>query len=259
MLFIDTHAHLDEESFDVDRTEVVERALAAGVTNMLTIGTTAPTSQRAVEIAQEFQSVYAAVGIQPNYVSQAKAGDWEIVEELAREPKVIAIGETGLDRYWDYAPFDLQIDFFQRHIELARSLNLPFVVHCREAEADTIAQLRLAAEKGPLQGVMHSFCGSLETAKACLELGLYISFAGMVTFKKSQDLRDIVAHLPLNRLLVETDSPYLAPQPMRGKRNEPANVVVTSNCLAELCGIPREDFARQTTANARALFRFPGE
>jgi TatD DNase family protein len=251
---IDTHAHLDEEAFDPDRAEVVARAAAAGIIRIVTIGTTADTSRRAIEVAANYPSVYAAVGIQPNYAAQAKAGDWEVIEGLASEPRVVAIGETGLDRYWDYAPFDVQIDYFQRHIGLAQKLDKPFVVHCREAEADVVAQLRAAAGRGTLRGVMHSFTGSLETAEACLELGLYISFAGMLTYKKSQALRDLVKVLPLERIVVETDSPYLAPQPMRGKRNEPAFMRVTANALAELAGMPQEEFARQTTANACRLF-----
>src|SRR5260370_55219 len=183
---IDTHAHLDEEAFDADRAATVARAEASGIVRIVTIGTTAQTSRRSVEIAREFRAVYAAVGVQPNYAAQARAGDWEAIESLATEAKVVAIGETGLDRYWDYAPFEIQVDYFQRHIALAQKLDKPFVVHCREAEADVVSQLRQAAGCGPLRGVMHSFTGSLETAQACLDLGLYISFAGMLTFKKSQ-------------------------------------------------------------------------
>jgi TatD DNase family protein len=252
---IDTHAHLDEEAFDADRTEVVARAMAAGIERIVTIGTTADTSRRAVAVAAEFPGVFAAVGIQPNYVSQAHTGDWEVIDALATAPKVVAIGETGLDRYWDYAPFDVQIDYFHRHISLSQRLGLPFVVHCREAEAETVAELRTAAKRSPLHGVMHSFTGSLETAQACLELGLYISFAGMVTYKKSQALRDLVKELPRDRILVETDSPYLAPQPVRGKRNEPSFVRMTANVLAELIGLDQQEFARLTTENARRLFK----
>jgi TatD DNase family protein len=252
---IDTHAHLDEEAFDADRAEVIARAEGGGVVRVVTIGTTAATSRRALEITGQFPAVYAAVGIQPNYAAQAKSGDWEAIERLAAEPRVVAIGETGLDRYWDYAPFDVQIDYFQRHISLAQRLQKPFVVHCRDAEADTIAQLRAAADRGALAGVMHSFTGSLETAHACLDLGLYISFAGMITYKKSQALRDVAREVPPERILVETDSPYLAPQPMRGKRNEPSFVRVTANALAELTGKSPEEFARQTTTNACRLFR----
>ncbi|HEY2251321.1 MAG TPA: TatD family hydrolase [Planctomycetaceae bacterium] len=251
---IDTHAHLDEEAFDGDRDGVIARAASAGIVRIITIGTTADTSRRAVDIAREFPSVFAAVGIQPNYAAQAKAGDWETIVELASAEKVVAIGETGLDRYWDYAPFDLQIDYFQRHISLSQKLEKPFVVHCREAEAETVAQLHEASRRGPLRGVMHSFTGSLETARACLDLGLYISLAGMVTYKKSQALRELIKELPLERILVETDSPYLAPQPVRGKRNEPSFVRMTANMLAELAGVSQDEFARQTTANAGRLF-----
>jgi len=254
MLLIDTHAHLDEESFDVDRVETIARAATAGVVKVVTIGTTAPTSRRAVELAQANDLLVAAVGIQPNYVSQAKPGDWETIEQLAVQDRVVAIGETGLDRYWDHAPFVQQIDFFQRHIALARRLGKPFVVHCREAEADTLEQLRLAAAQGAIAGVMHSFTGGMEMAESCLELGLYISFAGMVTFKKSQPLRDVAARIPADRILVETDAPYLAPQPVRGKRNEPAYVAHTLEVVAQLRGVAPADLARQTTENACRLF-----
>jgi TatD DNase family protein len=253
---VDTHAHLDEEAFDADRADVVARAAAAGIARIITIGTTADTSRRAVEVAAAFPAVSAAVGIQPNYAAQANAGDWEAIETLATDPKVVAIGETGLDRYWDYAPFEVQIDYFHRHIALSQRLDLPFVVHCRDAETETVAEMRAAASRGPLTGVMHSFTGSLETAQACLELGLYISFAGMVTYKKSQPLRDLAKVLPRDRILIETDAPYLAPQPVRGKRNEPSFVRMTANILAELLGIGQEEFARQTTANACRLFKF---
>lgn len=257
MQLIDTHCHLDEEAFDVDRPEVVTRALEAGVVRMLTIGTTAATSRQAVALADQFPNVFAVVGIQPNYAAQAAPGDWETIVSLAGSEahKVVGIGETGLDRYWDYAPFDIQVEYFRRHLDLARSYDLPFVVHCREAEADVVAELRRAAEQGALRGVMHSFAGNADTARQCVELGLYLSFSGMVTFKKSQVLRDLVKDVPLDRILVETDAPYLAPQPWRGKRNEPAYVAATALCLAELLDIPADEFARQTTENARRLFR----
>ncbi|MBS0263914.1 MAG: TatD family hydrolase [Planctomycetes bacterium] len=257
LMLVDTHAHLDEEAFDADRDEVVARAQAAGVIRILTIGTTLDSSRRAIAVAQKYPTVYAAVGIQPNYVSQARAGDWEAIVALASSPKVVALGETGLDRYWNDAPFDQQIDYFQRHMALSQQTGLPFIVHCRDAEAETVEQLRIARDRGPLTGLMHSFTGSLDTARACLDLGLYISFAGMVTYKKSQAVRDIVKELPRDRIVVETDSPYLSPQPMRGKRNEPAFVRMTAGILADLQGTPPEEFARQTTENACRLFRLP--
>ncbi|HLQ46133.1 MAG TPA: TatD family hydrolase, partial [Planctomycetaceae bacterium] len=195
-----------------------------------------------------------SVGIHPNYAVQAKPGDWEIIEELVSSPKVVAIGETGLDRYWDHTPFEVQLDYFRRQIELAGRRQLPFIVHCREAEADVVAVLREAARTGQLKGVMHSFCGSAETLAVALDVGLHISFAGMLTFKKNEPLRQLAKRVPHDRLLVETDSPYLAPLPHRGKRNEPSFVRHTAECLAEVHGKTLDEMAAITTANARRLF-----
>ena len=256
--FIDTHCHLDEEAFEVDRQATIDRAQAQGIVRMISIGTTRETSQAAVAIATSRpECVSAAVGIQPNYVALAKAGDWDEIVSLSKHPSVVAIGETGLDRYWDQAPIELQRDYFARHLQLARETGLPFVVHCREAEADVLAMLREAAQAGPLRGVMHSFTGSWETAEECLQLGLLISFAGMVSFKKSDALRTVATQIPLDRMLIETDAPYLAPAPHRGKRNEPAFVRHTADCLAQLRGVTVEEIARETTANARRLFGWP--
>lgn len=253
--FIDTHAHLDADAFDQDLDDVVQRAKDAGVSRMLTIGITLETSLAAVSLAERFDEVSAVVGIQPNYASEMKAGDWDEITELVRQPGVVGIGETGLDRYWDYAPIERQVELFDWHLDLAAQTQLPFVVHCREAEADVVAQLRRAAEKfGSLKGVMHSFCGDRDTADACLDMGMHISFAGMVTYKKNDALREVAASIPLDRLLIETDAPYLAPQPKRGKRNEPSFVTMTAECLAEVHGIPLAALAEATTANAARLF-----
>jgi len=257
MEWIDTHCHLDEESFTQDCAETIQRAVDAGVTTMLAVGITLESSRRVVELAGRYPNVFAVVGLHPNYVSTAKPGDWEQIVELMRAPKVVAIGETGLDKYWDYAPLELQTEYFHRHVELSRQLDLPFVVHCREAEPETLAVLAKHAEQGPLRGVMHSFCGSAEIASQCLKMGMYLSIAGMVTFKKNDSMRELVAGLPLDRLLVETDSPYLAPTPFRGKRNEPAHVRLTAACLAESRGVSKDEIAAATTRNARELFRLP--
>ncbi len=254
MPLIDTHAHLDESAFEHDVESIVAAARAAGVVRILTIGTTRASSERAVALAERFPEVLAVVGIQPNYVAEAQHGDWERIEELAGHPRVVGIGETGLDRYWDHAPFDLQVEYFDRHLALSRRVKKAFVVHCREAESDVVAQLRRAAETAPLRGVMHSFCGDAETAAECLDLGLHISFAGMLTFKKNDALRATAQTVPADRLLVETDSPYLAPMPHRGKRNEPAYVRFTAECLASLHGVSLETLAALTTANACRLF-----
>jgi TatD DNase family protein len=252
---IDTHAHLDDEQFKDDLPAVLERAAAAGVARVVTVATTAPTSAVCVALAAQYPMLAATVGIQPNHVAEAAPDAWDEVVKLVDRPKVVALGETGLDRYWDYTPFSQQEDFFARHLELARHHNLPVVIHCREAEADVARMLRADYERhGTVRGVMHSFTGDLATARACLDMGLYISFAGMVTYKNAQDLREVAKQVPLDRLLVETDSPHLAPVPVRGKRNEPAYVVHTLNGLATVHGVTPAALAEQTTRNARSLF-----
>jgi TatD DNase family protein len=251
---VDTHCHLDEDAFTIDRAEAVQRAVDAGVTRIVTIGTTAASCRTAVALAEQFKPVFAAVGIHPNYASTAQPDDWARIEELARHPRVVGIGETGLDRYWDHTPLELQQDYFGRHIDLSRRVGKPFIVHCREAEADVVAQLRRAAQAGPLRGIMHAFSGTQDTAEACLELGLTLSFAGNVTFKKNDSLRAVAAAAPPDRILVETDAPYLAPMPNRGKRNEPAWVRHTAECIARVRGVTPQDLAAQTTANAKRLF-----
>lgn len=257
MQLIDTHAHLDEDSFSEDLDDVIARAIESGVIAMVAVATTASNSLATIELAARVPNVFASVGIHPNYAAQARPGDWELVEELAASPKVVAIGETGLDRYWDHTPFEIQLDYFRRQIELARSRSLPFIVHCREAEADVVTVLREEAASGSLKGVMHSFCGSEETLQVALEVGLHISFAGMLTFKKNESLRQLAKKIPLDRLLVETDSPYLAPLPHRGKRNEPSFVKHTAESLAEAHGMTLNEIAAITTDNARRLFGLP--
>lgn len=257
-MFCDTHAHLDDEQFDATRAEVVQRAWDAGVTTIVTVGTTAASSAANVRLAQSFPGLLAAVGIQPNYASQAAPGDWDQIVSLADPSQVVALGETGLDRYWDFAPWAVQQDYFDRHLRLAQARGLPVVIHMRDCAEEMLQMLAEARQRGPVQGVMHSYTGDLETARQCLELGLHISFAGMVTFKKSQALRDVARTIPDDRILIETDSPYLAPEPMRGRRpNEPAWLVHTAACLAAERGMPVPDFARLTCTNAARLFRFP--
>jgi TatD DNase family protein len=255
-MLIDTHSHLFDDRFRSDLPAVLQRAEAAGVERVVCLGIDRESSLATIEIAKSHPLVVAAVGIQPNSVAEAQPGDWDEVVRLAeREPIIVAIGETGLDRYWDRTPFDQQEEMFARHIDLARRLGLPFVIHCREAEADVVKMLREVHEKyGPIRAVMHSFSGDLATARACLDMGLFISFAGMVTYPKAQNLRDVAKEVPLDRLLVETDCPYLAPQTVRGKRNEPAYVVHTAACLAEVKGATLDVIGEHTTRNARTLF-----
>lgn len=255
MLF-DTHCHLDQDAFDPDRRGVVERAAAAGVTRLLAVGVSAESSRACVGLAGEFPGVWAAVGVQPNYVHLAAPGDWDEVLRLSGEQRVVALGETGLDRYWDDAPFDLQEDYFDRHLRLSQATGLPFIVHMRECGDDVARMLREARARGPLRGVMHSYTGDADLARECLELGLHISFAGMLTYKKSDALRGVAAGVPADRLLLETDSPYLSPEPVRKvRRNEPAHLVHTCAALAAARGDTTQAVARATTANALALFR----
>ncbi|HKI31819.1 MAG TPA: TatD family hydrolase [Gemmataceae bacterium] len=256
--WIDTHAHLDDERFAADLPAVLERAAAAGVSRVVVVATTAATSRTCVDLAARNPSLFATVGIQPNHVAEADPPDWDEVVRLASAARVVALGETGLDRYWDHTPLPQQEDYFARHLELARRHNLPVVIHCRDAEADVVRMLRADFDRhGPVRGVMHSFTGDAGTARDCLAMGLFLSFAGMVTYKNAQPLRDVAREVPPDRLLVETDSPYLAPVPRRGQRNEPAFVAHTGALLAQVRGIEAEVLAGHTTRNARTLFGLP--
>lgn len=251
---IDTHCHLDEDAFADDVEAVVDAAFENGVKAIVTIGTDTNSSRRSVELAERYPGVFAVVGIHPNYTAAAVAGDWNVIEELSAHPRVVAVGETGLDRYWDYAPPELQREYFERHLRLSRQTGKPFVVHCRDADEEVREMLRADASQGPLNGVMHSFCQTRESAEECLSLGMHLSFTGMLTFKRNDDLRAIAASLPVDRLFVETDAPYLAPVPFRGKRNEPAYVRYTLNSLAEAHGIQPDEMAEITTRNACRFF-----
>ena len=255
MNLFDTHAHLDEEAFLDDQVNVAARARQAGVDTIITVGTTLASSRRCMELANHLEHVFPSVGIQPNYCAEANATDWDQIVALAQSTEVVALGETGLDRHWDYTPFDVQQDYFDRHLVLSQQLKIPFIVHMRDCGDDIIQMLREARQRGPLQGVMHSFTGDSSQALECLELGLYISFAGMVTFKKSEDLRSVATEIPADRLLIETDAPYLSPHPHRGQRpNEPALLVHTARCLATIREVSLENIASQTSHNAHELF-----
>jgi TatD DNase family protein len=256
---IDTHAHLDDNQFAADLPPVLERARTAGIGPIVTVATTADSTHICLALAAQYPDLFVAAGIHPNSAAQAAAQDWDDICALAADPRVVAIGETGLDRHWDFTPFATQEDYFERHLDLSRKLQKPVVIHCREAEQDVLRMLRAQFDRhGPLQGVMHSFVGDAALAESCLAMGLYLSFAGMLTYKNAAELRQTAAGVPIDRLLVETDSPYLAPVPVRGRRNEPAFVVHTAACLASLKGLSPEELAARTTKNARALFGLPG-
>jgi TatD DNase family protein len=252
----DTHAHLSDEQLAADVAGVVQRAAAAGVSRILAVGTTAESSRQCLAIAQQFAGVRSSAGIHPNHAGEAKSGDWDEVVRLSSEAEVVALGETGLDLYWKDVPLAVQQDYFDRHIRLSQASGLALVIHLRESAAEILAMLRAARSRGEVRGVMHSFTGTADQAAELVDLGMHISFAGMLTYKKSDDLRAVAAVIPAQRLLVETDSPYLSPEPFRGQRpNEPARVVHTAERLAQVRGVSLDDLSRQTTASALALFR----
>jgi TatD DNase family protein len=256
---VDTHAHLDDPGLAHDLAGVIARAKAVHVTQVIAIATTAASSAAVLDIARHHEGIFSSVGIQPNHVAEAVPGDWDRVATLAGRPKVVAIGETGLDRYWDHSPFPLQQQYFDLHLDLARERQLPVVIHCRECARDIVEQLRRRG--GSLRGVLHSFTGNWEDAQEFLELGLHLSFAGMITFpaKKLDSLRDVASRVPLDRLLIETDSPYLSPHPHRGQPNEPARLALTAERLAQIRGVEPAELAHATTANARLLFGLPAD
>jgi TatD DNase family protein len=256
---VDSHAHLDDRRLRTDLNGVLKRAVEAGVAQIIAIGTTAITSTHAVELAATHRGVFAAVGIHPNDAAEAAPDDWDTVTALVNHPGVVAVGETGLDRYWKRTPFPEQQLWFDRHLNLAHAMGLPVVIHCRDCQRDILDQLQMLHR--PVRGVMHAFTGTWDEAESFLELGLHVSFAGMVTFtnKGLDGLREVATRVPLDRLLVETDSPYLSPHPWRGQTNEPARVSATAARLAELRDLSYAELAQITTSNARTLFRLPDD
>ena len=257
-MFIDSHCHIDGPEYDADRDEVIARARDAGVTTMLNVGTGDPHSgafERAVALAEKQHEVYAAVGVHPHDAKLFdEAAEQRLVNLCQGSKRVVAWGEIGLDYHYDHSPRDVQREVFGRQLKLARKLNLPVIIHSREADEDTISLLRQELSGYERAGVLHCFGGSLQMARDAVDLGFYVSFAGNLTFKKAEDLRDIARQLPLDRLMVETDCPYLTPVPFRGKRNEPARVVETAGCLAMLHGIDVTEVARITSENFARLF-----
>ncbi len=264
MIFIDSHCHIDGEQFDGDRDEVVQRARDAGVAAMLNIGTGDPHSddfRRAVAVAESYENVYAAVGVHPHDAKLYDDAAEDHLIELAKSEKVIAWGEIGLDYYYDHSPRDVQRDVFRRQIKTARRLGLPIIIHSRDADDETVEILTEecgAIEAGKsfrVPGIMHCFGGTAAMAEALMKIGFLISFAGNVTFKKADNLRDAARVVPLDRLLIETDCPFLTPVPFRGKRNEPSFVVHTAKYLADFYEIDVEMLARQTTRNFLDFFK----
>jgi len=256
-MFIDSHAHIDGDDFDNDREEVIERAHAAGVSVILNVGTGDPHSgalERAVELGKTHENIYTAIGTHPHDARLYDAAAEEKIKNLINNERVIAWGEIGLDFHYDNSPRDVQIDVFKRQLRAARECNLPVVIHTREAEAETIDILKSDYGGAQRRGVFHCFSGSMELAQHALEIGFMLSFSGIVTFKKAEELRAIAKQVPLDRLLIETDCPYLTPIPYRGKRNEPAYVVEVARCLAGLHDISLEEMAGITSDNFNRFF-----
>lgn len=257
-MFIDSHAHIDGPEFDSDREDVIQRARDAGVSTILNVGTGDPHSgafERAIELAEKHEDVYTAIGTHPHdarlYDDRAEQKIKNLIKQSSR---VIAWGEIGLDFHYDNSPRDMQREAFRRQLLAAREMSLPVIVHTREAEDDTIEILRSEWADSGLPGIMHCFSGSIRLAEQCIELGFLISFSGIVTFKKADALRSVAKEVPSERLLIETDCPYLAPIPYRGKRNEPAYVVEVARCLADLRGMSLGEMAHVTSGNFARLF-----
>jgi TatD DNase family protein len=262
-MFVDSHAHLDGKQFDSDREQVIARAREAGVRTMVAIGNGdgPPNLDAGIQLAEKYPFMYATIGIHPHEARLADDAAYETMERLARHPKVIAWGEIGLDYYYDHSPRETQKMVFSRQMELAAAANLPIVVHCRPSDGSDdawknclgLVQNQWAA-KG-IGGILHCFTGTWPQAKQALDMGFMISFAGNLTFPKAQQIRDAALEVPLDRMLIETDAPYLAPVPHRGKRNEPAFVKETARRLGELRGLSMEDVGEQTTQNFYNFFK----
>jgi TatD DNase family protein len=256
MEIIDSHAHLEFPQFDADRTEMLERARQAGVTMLLAIGIgTGPERlNAALPFAEQYDWIYASVGIHPHEAKFATDEHFAHLENLAAHPRVIAWGEIGLDYYYEHSPPDVQQLVFRRQLEMARAARLPVVIHCRDAWSDCLTILEEGWRSSGLGGILHCFTGSLEDAKQGIGMGFVVSFAGNVTYPKMEPLRQIAKELPLDRLLVETDSPFLPPQCHRGKRNEPAFVIEVARTLGNVRNLPAEEVAAATAANFRRFF-----
>ena len=252
MLF-DTHVHLNAEQFNEDLQEVIDRAIAEGVTNMVVVGFDEITIKKAIELAENHDFLYASVGWHPVDAVDMTQEHLDWLKELASHPKVVALGEMGLDYYWDKSPKDIQKEVFRKQIRLAKEVNLPIIIHNRDATADIVEILK-EENAGEVGGIMHCFSGSVETALECVEMNFYISLGGPVTFKNAKKPKEVAEAIPLDRLLVETDCPYLTPHPYRGKRNEPAYVKLVAQQIAELKGLTFEEVADETAKNTKKLF-----
>lgn len=252
-MLIDSHAHLDDERFDRDRDELIKSLGKNGISTVINIGADLPSSIKSVKLSEQYDNIYAAVGVHPHSASEMDEGTIEVLKAFSSREKVVAIGEIGLDYYYDNSPRDVQRIWFRRQMKLAKEVNLPIVVHSREANQETFDMIK-AESDGKLTGVIHCYSGSVELMKEYIKLGYYISLGGPVTFKNAKTPKEVAKVVPIDRLLVETDSPYLTPEPHRGKRNEPLYVRHVAAMIAELRGMTIEELARATSENTKRLF-----
>lgn len=253
-MLVDHHCHLDFALLSKDRDELIVRARDAGVSILVSISTRIAQFQNLLKIVEPYPNVYCSVGTHPHYADEELDVPPEQIKELSKHPKVVAIGEAGLDYHYDNCPREAQEEGFRRHVAVARETELPLVIHARDADDDTASLLEEEMEKGPFKAVLHCFTSGRQLARRGLACGFYVSFSGVITFKNSEELRSIAADVPFDRLLVETDAPFLAPVPMRGKRNEPAFVRYTAECLAEIKGVSVNEIAAITTENFFRLY-----
>ena len=253
-MFIDTHVHLNADQYEEDLQEVIQRALEAKVSKMVVVGFDRKTIERAMELTNKYEFIYAVIGWHPVDAIDCTDEDLLWIEQLASHPKVVGIGETGLDYYWDKSPKDVQQKWFRKQIKLAQKLNLPIIIHNRDATGDVVRILR-EENAASVGGIMHCFGGSVETARECIDMNFMISLGGPVTFKNAKMPKEVAKEIPLEHLLIETDAPYLAPHPHRGKRNEPALVTLVAEEIACLKELTIEEVALSTTSNAIRLFK----
>lgn len=250
-MYFDTHTHLDDEKFDQDRELVIENLKKEGVSLAVNVGADLMSSKNSIALAERYDFIYAAVGVHPNEVGEMQDKDLETLAKMAEHEKVVAIGEIGLDYHYDEPERDVQKIWFEKQLQLAQALDMPFIIHDRDAHQDTMEMIK---KVGYFNGVMHCFSGSCEMAKIMLDLGFYISIAGQVTFKNAPKVRDVAKMIPIDRLLIETDSPYLTPEPHRGERNNSANVRFTCAKIAELKGFSAEELAKMTLENGKKFY-----
>ncbi len=252
-MFFDSHAHYDDKKFVHDRYELISDINKAGVSNIINVGADIRSSRESVKLANRYNFIYASVGVHPHEVAKISEEAINILTDLAKDPKVVAIGEIGLDYHYDFSPRDMQKVWFRKQIQLAKALKLPVIIHNREAHADSMEIIE-SEDISSIGGVFHCFSGSYEMAEKLLEMGLYLSVAGPVTFNNAKKLVEVVKKIPINRLLIETDAPYLAPEPFRGKRNDSGYIKFTAQKIAEIKDVTIEEVALQTSENAKRLF-----